>query len=56
MIQLVAWIGAIAGLLGGGIMLFAPASPEMRSKMRRQGIISLSLGALSLVLATLILR
>jgi NADH:ubiquinone oxidoreductase subunit 6 (subunit J) len=51
MIQIIAWIGAVAGLLGGCIMLFAPAPPELRSRMRRQGIISLVVGALGLGLA-----
>ena len=51
MMPLIAWIGAVTGLLGGGIMLFMPAPPELRSKMRRQGMITLGVGALNLVLA-----
>ena len=56
MIQLIAWIGAITGFIGGFGMLFLPAPPESRSRMRRQGIISLGTGAVCLVLATLVLR
>jgi hypothetical protein len=56
MIQLIAIIGAVTGFLGGLGMLFLPAPPEHRSRMRRQGVISLCTGVVCLVLATVVLR
>jgi membrane associated rhomboid family serine protease len=50
MMPLIAWIGAITGFLGGFGMLFLPAPPETRSRMRRQGIISLCAGTMCVVL------
>lgn len=50
MIQLIAWLGAITGFIGGFGMLFLPAPPETRNRMRRQGIISLCAGTICLVL------
>jgi len=50
MMPLIAWIGAITGFLGGFGMLFLPAPPESRSRMRRQGIISLVAGAMCVLL------
>lgn len=50
MIPLIAWIGAITGFLGGFGMLFLPAPPETRSRMRRQGLISLGAGTICVVL------
>jgi hypothetical protein len=50
MIQIIGIIGAITGFIGGFGMLFLPAPPETRSRMRRQGIISLCTGTLCLVL------
>ena len=50
MIQIIAWIGAITGFLGGLGMLFLPAPAEHRSRMRRQGIISLVAGTVCVVL------
>ena len=51
MIQLIAWIGAITGFLGGFGMLFLPAPAEKRQKTRRMCLIYLGVGALNLVLA-----
>ena len=50
MIQIIAWIGAITGFIGGFGMLFLPAPAESRSRMRRQGIISLVAGSVCVLL------
>ena len=47
--------GAICGLLAGLAMLFLPAPAEKRRQTRRMGIVYLGVGALNLVLATLII-
>ena len=50
MMQIIAWLGAVTGFLGGVGMLFLPAPPEHRSRMRRQGIIALCAGTICLLL------
>lgn len=51
MIQLIAWIGAVTGFLAAGLGLFMPVPAERRRQTRRQGIIMLFVGALSLAMA-----
>jgi hypothetical protein len=50
MIQIIAWIGAITGFIGGFGMLFLPAPAETRHRIRRQGIISLVAGTICVLL------